>query len=457
MGSLHHLTGALVAASLSLSVNAQSPWQGLFLPGALINAQYVHCDTASHTVYYTGLNNLMGDFTNMPGSVLAWRNEQWDTIAYNQHGTLERLVMFHDTLILEGASFIESDTVDGIAYFNGEHWVSFPDQPDDVQVQRFRVIDDTLYAAMTSGLVVRQPFFRLVNGHWEPFGFMPGLDYNIGADIVKYAGAFYGTVVGGAEGNGVYRLEDTTWTSLGPEITGTGSSPSLLSVFQGDLYIGGYLQMNTGVPGQGICRYDGENFFALGMGLQMAPGNNNSACGAVDMIAHGNYLFVSTGCDYIGGMYCPGIGAWDGSRWCTVEGVLVENNAGAWSMDFIGDTLYVGCGQTISGVDVGHAARFIGPDFADSCGTITFVPLDETVQERTTLYPNPVSEVLSISFGGMHTHDVPLRIIDSRGVVRWIGQARPQDLDVRDWAKGVYQLVAPGRGGVTQRLPFVVQ
>ena len=427
------------------------------MPGHDHIQQFVHCDTLHHTAYYSGINDLFDDDNNGPGAVLAWKNEQWDTVAYT-HGYIEEFIVFHDTMIMKGPFYVNDDTISGIAYHNGTQWLDFPVQPADFSVQRFRVIEDTLYAAIASSDIDQLwPFIRLVNGQWEQFGTLEGIGGSLGLDIAKYNGAFYGVMAGTSDGNNFYRLDGQNWTGLGPELNGAALSPGLLTVFNGRLYIGGGAGIIADVPFNGMCSYDGQGLLPLGMGLQSYPGNTFNSCGAVDMVAHGDYLFVSTGCDYVGGMYCPGIGAWDGTRWCTVEGVFLENSAGAWSMDFMGDTLYVGCGATISGEEVGHAARFIGPDFADSCGTITFVPLDAPVQERIALNPNPVSEVLSISLHDMRAHDLPFHIIDSRGVVRWTGQARSQDLEVHDWAKGVYQLIATGRDGITQRVPFVVQ
>ncbi len=114
------------------------------MPGHDIFQQWVHCDTTRHLVFYSGANNLYDSLNLGSSTVLSLNSDGWDTIAYTFNGIPERLIYFHDTLILEGPDYINADTVEGIAYLDGDHWVSFPVQPPEFDVQRFRVLDDTL-------------------------------------------------------------------------------------------------------------------------------------------------------------------------------------------------------------------------------------------------------------------------------------------------------------------------
>ncbi len=291
-----------------------------------------------------------------------------------------------------------------------------------------------------------------MNGQWEQFGTASAGWPNIGLDIIKWYGGYYGVMAGG-EADGLFRLDGGDWVPFSTEVMGT-CLPAHLAEFHGDLYIAGWMQMGAGCPGNNICRYDGQAFHALGMGLQSFPGNNNSVCGPSDMIAHGDLLFVAHSCNYAGGIPSGDIAAWDGERWCTVQGIFAN---GVSSMDFMGDTLYVGCGATVDGVPVGHAARYIGPDFTDSCGTVTFVPVTEPEPVALTAYPSPADGSITFTCSGANAADVHLHVLDALGRMVWNGLGPSHEVIVSSWGAGIFTAVATGRSGMVRRTRFMVR
>jgi hypothetical protein len=226
--------------------------------------------------------------------------------------------------------------------------------------------------------------------------------------------------------------------------------------YQGDLYIGGQLSMNEGLPGQGIFRWDGAAFHSLGQGLQTYLTNNNGWCPAQDMTVNDGLLFVATPCNYAGSAPSTGMAIWDGENWCSMPGDL-ESSGYVNSIGFLSDTLYVTCGLTIDGVDVGGMARFIGPSYTEDCEQFASLADVDGSEGRLQIGPNPASGLVNIQWDPSLPPVQQMMITDALGREVWHEAGSVRHVDVQHWPAGLYHLRAVWGDGRVEHLPFVVE
>jgi hypothetical protein len=350
---------------------AQSPWEGVFMPGLQHGAERrLYADQEHNTVYAFGLIRF-DNTTAQHSAILAWRNNQWDTVLYDV-GFMQHVIVYHDTLFVAGGLFssIQGVPMGNMAYLANGEWHSSPVAINQPGIERFRIIEDTLYACMGQG-AASSPVYRWIGDEWQPFG--DSVPWVACMDIIKYNGEFYGALHQVPDLEVVSKLVNGVWVGLSDQLIGNFSTAQNLIEYQGYLYIGGQLSMNEGLPGQGIIRYDGNTFHSLGAGLQTYLTNNNGWCGAADMVISNGFLCVLTSCNYAGGVPVNGVALWDGQQWCSMPGEPFETG-GQKSITSLNDTLYVTCGETIAGEPVGYMARFVGPDLTEECALVTEVP-----------------------------------------------------------------------------------
>ncbi len=436
---------------LAVAGNAQAPWQGLFMPGLQHGAERrVYADENHNTVYATGL--IRFDNTTLQHSaVLAWRNNQWDTILYDE-GFIKHTVLFHDTLFVAGGGFtsINGQPMPNMAYWVNGVWHPSPVDTNEPGIERFRIIDDTLYACAKEAFA---PVYRWVGGAWQRFGNAIAPAWCL--DIIKYQGEFYAAIHQTPDLEVVSKLVDGQWVGLSDQLAGNLSTARNLVEFQGDLYIGGSLSMNEGLPGQGVIRFDGNAFHPLGAGLQTYLTNNNGWCGAWDMVVSNGYLCVLTSCNYAGGLPVNGVALWDGAQWCSMPGDPFDAG-GQMSITSLNDTLYVTCGATIAGVPAGYMARFVGPSFTEDCALVTGVSEAPHGVPRLRLGPVPAVSRLTLTWDATLSMSAEVRVADVFGRTVMSRTALPATIDVDAWARGPYYLSVRWNDGYTEHHAFVL-
>ena len=438
--------------TLATSALAQYPWEGVFMPGVQHGYERrLYADEANTTVYATG----MITFDNSNGlnsAVLAWRNNQWDTVLYDV-GFIKHTVVHHDTLFIAGGSIttINGQEMANLVYQHNGEWHSLQVNPSDPPVNRFRIIEDTLYACVSGGF---GPVYRLVNSAWERFGTSGSGVW--GLDIIKYDGEFYGSMNGAPGGHVLSKLVNGQWVGFSDSLIANISMAGTLVEYQGDLYVGGQLSMNEGLPGQGIFRYDGGSFHPLGSGLQTYLTNNNGWCGAIDMVVMNELLFVSTSCNYAGGVPLSGMAIWDGTGWCSMPGDPQESGD-IVSIEALNDTLYLTCGATIDGEPVGYMARFIGSSYTEDCELVASVSDVNGSEGRLQIGPNPASDRVNFQWDLGPPPAQRVLVMDALGRELWHQTGTVRHVDVQHWPAGLYHLRAVWGDGRMEHLPFVVE
>ena len=331
--------------------------------------------------------------------MMLYTNGSWTALP-NVNGQINTMTVYHDTIIVAGNIPFINDTVPchNIAYWTAEGWKTYGNF--DGGIRKLKVIDDTLYVAGGFHNVDGIPMEGIVRrqgGHWEPVGQWQLNDLPVIIDFVKYQGSL--VAIGILEydnGRGISYLDNTdnTWKLLGPGFLGGSSSGHSLAVYQDELYVGGQIALASGNAGQDIMRWDGTAFHPVGNGVQRNFNDFNGFSDVRGLVVHNDLLFACGGFRYASGVPAGGVAIWDGSQWCAPGGDITQGMGYGESLAFVGDTLFVLCGQYADDTFVNHLARYDGTDFIYTCSPVSVEeqllparPAITTINEARLLLP----------------------------------------------------------------------
>jgi trimeric autotransporter adhesin len=145
-----------------------------------------------------------------------------------------------------------------------------------------------------------------------------------------YAGGTFALASPGANTN-VARFDGSTWQNLGSGLSGTGGGAvRALALFDSgagpELYAAGSFSLAGGQPAARIARWNGSAWFPVGGGVQDASVTQiNALC--VHVESAGPRLFAGGNFKLIGGVTANGIARWDGGAWSAVGGGLTGSTA----------------------------------------------------------------------------------------------------------------------------------
>jgi hypothetical protein len=432
-----------------LTPECMAQWIGADVPGYTANFTQVYSPPDRDEVYYCGFNDVDLDSSGWQPAILRYEAGIWDTL--HIPGTAYSVVEYHDTLFA-GGSFaphpLDSGFTSDVQYYALNSWHALG-VFNDWNVRRLRVLDDTLYAVGSFTEVDGQTATgaaRLINGLWVPLPLLPSPFYSL-LDIIKHngrlviSGSFF---INGA--TGIAYLDGGQWNILGPGILGGFSSIHAMAVYQGDLYIGGQIDMGAGNAGRDIMRWDGTQFQPVGGGLQRNLGDNSGFSDVRGMEEHNGVLYVGGGFRYAGGVPAYGVAGWDGTQWCGVPGNLSDGSGhlgvGQGGMAFYQDTLFVACGYLADGDSVRLAAKFVGTSYADTCSGPVGIA-GTAAEVLLSLAPNPATD--QITFSGLPgTGPWSIQLFDLEGrahAIRTEAKGEGLILYRGDLAAGCYTLV----------------
>src|SRR5262249_50436094 len=110
-----------------------------------------------------------------------------------------------------------------------------------------------------------------------------------------------------------------------------------LTVYHGDLIVGGYFSTFGGIPAGSIVRYDGSTWHSLGTGVSGA---------ITSMIVVNDRLIVGGGFATAGGVSAVNVAQWNGSSWSAMgdglDGGLNGYNPVQALMEFQGQVVATG-------------------------------------------------------------------------------------------------------------------
>jgi hypothetical protein len=272
--------------------------------------------------------------------IAKWNGTRWSALGAGLNDWVSALAVFDDgsgsgPALYAGGFFNRAGGVDalGIAKWDGTSW-SEVGEGVGLVVYALTVFDDgsgggpALYAGGTFGWAGGVEANRIAKWDgttWSPLG--SGMSGGIvraltvfddGGGPALYAGGSF-TIAGGTPVNRIAKWNGTSWSALGGGMTAPGSSISALAVFDDGsgggpaLYAGGNFAMAGGATANGIAKWNGTSWSALGTGL--IGGGAYALTAFDDGSGSGPSLYAGGYFTAAGGVKANYISKWDGTSW----------------------------------------------------------------------------------------------------------------------------------------------
>jgi hypothetical protein len=213
---------------------------------------------------------------------------------------------------------------------------------------------------------------------WSPLGAglggPPGIQVNAlavfddGSGPALYAAGLFDQA-GGTPVNNIAKWDGESWSALGDGLTGSFRTAKALCVYDDGsgpaLYAGGEFTLAGGAPANGIAKWDGAQWSAVGGGVDTFLAGVEAL--AVFDDGGGPSLIIGGGFSSVGGVSAQGVAAWDGQSWAPLGGGIPL--AAVYSLysfdDGVQETLFAG-GQfsTAGGVSVTNIAQWNGAEWS---------------------------------------------------------------------------------------------
>lgn len=325
---LHQLTFLLVTmlfCSFSSTVNPQS-WN----PVAGGTNGYVSAmcsDTISNSLFVGGSFDTSG--TVMTSNVSRWDGNYWNTVGSGLTGIVLELNFYNGELY---AGCDNGSAPGNVFKWDGTNWTIVAGGTN-AWVSAMAVYNGELYiggAFDTAGAIAANYIAKWNGSAWSTVG--AGTNDAVNALIVfngeLYAGGKF-TLAGGNAANGIAKWDGNSWTSIG---SGNGREVYSFGEYNGELYEGGTASSGSAE----INKWNGSNWVAFDGGVQGGLGSMVST-----MLVYNGELYVGGTILFAGTTSIPtnGIAKWDGTNWSAV-GNGMDN--GVESLDTLNGLLYAG-------------------------------------------------------------------------------------------------------------------
>lgn len=197
---------------------------------------------------------------------------------------------------------------DPIAGLDGTAYAMVVADPDGAGPLPTGVVVGGEFTVAGAHRVTNIAFYEPATRQWLPIGSLPAR----GNSLLVRAN---GRLVAGSTFGGVHEFDGVAWQRIGP----SSSQPfvsALAELPNGDLVVGGNITPGPGIPGNGILRWDGTQWSAMGDPTYLASFGNVLAMARLpngDLVVGGFF-------DHIGGVPCSNIARWNGVTWQSLGG-----------------------------------------------------------------------------------------------------------------------------------------
>jgi hypothetical protein len=151
------------------------------------------------------------------------------------------------------------------------------------------------------------------------------------------------------------------WHALGAGIEGSNVTVLALAVDGTNVYVGGQFRSAGGVSANHVARWNGQDWSALGGG----PANGVQGSGVYALAVWRGQVFVGGIFTNAGGLAVNGLARWDGTNWSALgSGLSLPQLTGArarvFALSVSGDELFVGGAFThVGGQAASGLARYV--------------------------------------------------------------------------------------------------
>lgn len=344
----------------------------------------------------TGEIYVGGDFTrviNSPVDVLPaayvakWDGGGWSALGSGMNGAVNALALGPQGELYAGGYFSEAGGRQalGVARWDGHQWSSLGNGVQG-SVQCMVAIGSDLYVGGSfemAGTVTANSVAKWDGTAWRALGGGVGQDTYYGQvsamasgpeNQVYVAGQFQ--TAGGIKANSVASWDGTSWSALGPGISGDYVyAVTLAADDAGNVFVGGYFYDSSSGSYDMLKKWDGRTWSSLG-----DLDNEVTA-----LRADRSGLYVGGYFTSIGGQPFGHIALWNGAKWQRLDAGLAGGGSAMVNALAIGPAgeLCVGGAFTVAGgVDASYVARWNGrrwsPLGSGVGGWVYAVATDET-------------------------------------------------------------------------------
>ncbi|MEX2219346.1 MAG: hypothetical protein WD749_11395 [Phycisphaerales bacterium] len=321
-----------------------SGWPGIRQPTATVDCFLEH-DDGSGLALYAGGNFIGGGYD---ARILRWTGTVWEAFAPTLSSGVICMAPLHGQLYV-GGTFIHAGSlhVDCIARWDGAGWSALGQGiwGGPRQVNDMLTFDDgtgpALYVAgqlPMAGGVLAGGIARWTGTIWQNVG-QPNPSnstwvlalgaFDDGSGMRLYAGGQF-TSLGGVAANGVARWDGTSWEAVGTAIIPSPYGIMSFCAYPQDpsgprLYAGGDFLLAGATGVRGIARLNGAEWEAVGTGSAASTGGKIVECMRVFDDGSGGQLYVGGSFTHFNGVPSRGIARWNGRAWSTPGGPLDGN------------------------------------------------------------------------------------------------------------------------------------
>lgn len=303
--------------------------------------------------------------------IMHYDGESWDSLGAFQNGYMdaERL---GDTLLVAGYfPAVDGVPVQNIAAFYNGTW--HPYGSFDAVIRNLKLINGELYAIGAFRYVDGQfcnGIAKRVGGQWQCFDPPPQTQTGGGPDFYDaewYQGQLYacGNFSFNANGeNDIIAYDGTGWYAPGGGLNDGLANGRCLTVYQGELYLGGGFSVAGGNAGNCIMKWNGSQWSGLNGDLQGIFNDNLTRATALSFLHHEGKLLVGGEFSYVAGYQANRFAVWDGTKWCGYSDTFGPTSF-CQSLAVYHDTVFAACGFEVNGQPINQVIKWVGdPSFA---------------------------------------------------------------------------------------------
>lgn len=422
--------------------------------------------------------------------------QQWQTVG-NAPGWIVNAFSYdsiNNLLYVAGGTF-NIGGVYGTAKWDGSQWSAVGNGVSGGQAFAIKYFNDSVYLG---GLYSYHRVSKLHNNAWVTLGQGVCIEYDGGClPGVQCFEVYNGELYIGGEfknicnqpccnnttdvANGIVRWDGFTLNQVGnppgvqPLLT-FGTCIKTMKAYNGYLYVGGYFSGAGGMPSWSLARWDGTNWSSvttqiLNMINSMVIKDdyiymggisgvverlnlntlvldtfgilNNHASVYAIAIYNDDIVIAGRNITTVNGLAIKNIARWNGSSWSSFGTGVTDfpsDDGSINALEVIGCDLYVGGHfNDAGGLTVNSVAKWVEPCITD---------IKETKNNlKLSIYPNPVSSELNISFTLEKNSVVELQIYNSLGQVlntitktKYLSGKNEINISVADLPVGIYHL-----------------
>lgn len=377
---------------------------GVYNNDGFISVRFIFPDSTTNKLYVGGNFDHAGNIVT--GGIASWNGSKWDSLGQGVGGGYNEPILaitnYHGEIYAGG--FINT-----IMKWDGTKWDSIKGSPTGI-LSFLDVFNNELYAGFFDNSPANM-IAKWDGTKWIDLGFPYGGSFV--ACIAFYKGELYagGTFQNNGITVNIAKLTGQTWNPVGNGIKGGLSGINSMTVFNGELYVGGYFSKQDGNAGTAIQKWNGNAWSEVGGSVTVPGGSVGQVFG---LCVFRNELWAVGVFEYAGGVPTQYLAKWNGSEWCGL-GSFISNN-GINSIASLRDTLYIGGPfKIIDGDTVNYIAKWTGGNFVDTCSISNGITEKIIYDFEFSVYPNPASTMLRVKYNFIKKQKAQIELYDVTG------------------------------------------